>query len=420
VAGDLAVFDFDCELRLGPFPNSQVLPIRPADRATPTPLVALAEGDLYAIDPWNDASDLIATNVSAMGQLPNGLCTIEDGELVVRGTDFGDARVIGTGVTELAVEPYGERLLFVDADGLHLIPEPEAAPVLLDPSAFSPAWAEPRVSNHYASYVTPCDGGDLVLFDPETEETTHVLGPGGASPPEVVPNGEGSLVFYLTDTVVENGHRLGTLWGGPMEGPFSRIGERGRLDTIGHPQGGRVLLRVDFDANRGTLLSWEVGGEGVEVASGVTAVSMRDARPLVLANHDGTSGDLLRVNADLTTTEVASGVPELSLDYTDSGAELVLSDYDGATGTLLLFGSDETETVATGVPRDGYAFIAGSALGYLHDFDTDTARGTLSVRMLDSTDIFDQPEVTSWTVAYWPEPGVLYAAHRAMWWAPAR
>src|SRR6185436_15896251 len=89
---------------------------------------------------------------------------------------------------------------------------------------------------------------------------------------------------------------------------------RPNLSTV-TPDGGGLLTMLDWSNSGGRLVQWR--GEGLkDVADKVIEIAplgpLANTDLTLLANFDGVTGDLLRLNRDLTTELLASGVPTRS------------------------------------------------------------------------------------------------------------
>jgi hypothetical protein len=85
-----------------------------------------------------------------------------------------------------------------------------------------------------------------------------------------------------------------------------------------------------------------------------------------------------------------------------------------AKGTLSLLRRDTLAVLmlAKGVPRSGFRFVFGgeaAALAYIHDADTDSGLGDLSLHFLTGEHFDIARNVREFREVWWPESGLLYA-----------
>jgi hypothetical protein len=147
----------------------------------------------------------------------------------------------------------------------------------------------------------------------------------------------------------------------------------------------------------------------------------------VLANFDGTSGDLFRV--DFSSEPISAQLLARGVPMNGHRGDALIRDFDGVTGELVVFDSEteELQPIANGVGREGYGFaVQFDAVIYLANRNPQDGTSTLEVTLLETGDVFevDQGVVESREVGI-PGPGILYSVAKpedeaGIWFAGAR
>ena len=440
--GTLRFADFGCALSPVSLPDSK-LPLRQLLMfgTEPREFALNDNRELHVLDPWKEAQARIAGAVTGVELGSDVLWTIENGELVERDVALVELRRLGTAVSELVVNQLGQQAAYIDAAGVHLIPALGEQPILLDSDAceLSNVFLGRFEAWQWLSYLSPCASRRLVAVQTETRERFE-LGENASTPAGIYAAGGARVeghAFYVTDAVTveptgpaaelwafEDVVQVGTLWGGRLNAAPARGPERAVFQSMNYPWEGKLRVVVDFDGVKGRLVEWNYEtGSITELAQGVVATN----GPEVLANFDGTVGDLLMIEQDLSPAVLAQRVPLIS-SYGPKFMRSVLADFDGTTGTLLLFDGAfgrKAEKIASGVPLGGFEFMWDSAIVYQDEFDPVSATGRLVARFLRTADTFIvQAGVGEFLEASWPEQGVVYSitegGNAGVWFARAR
>jgi hypothetical protein len=199
-----------------------------------------------------------------------------------------------------------------------------------------------------------------------------------------------------------------TLWFQQGESPPIRIGEGANLSLARFTDQGELQAVVNDGETGGTLVMGVPGAPFRTLAERV--VYMASAG--VIANYDGQSGDLYRLEDDGSLTLLVERASPEGIKYDgQTGRILVLTDFDGGGFTLNLVDGCERTILARQVRPNSYQLTAQlDGVSVLHELDTESDSATLSVRLpLENRTIDLGTGVSEVTEVSWPEAGFLYS-----------
>ena len=220
------------------------------------------------------------------------------------------------------------------------------------------------------------------------------------------------FLTYVTASASDSASN-GTLWlaRGEDDGETEPIviAENARSSPSAVTPDGGLLTVLDWASTGGRLVEWK-GDALTDVADRVIEVAplgrLENKDLTLLANFDGTTGDLLRLRRDFSTELLASRVPARS-----ANADAFLANFDGAQGELRLLHRENgsSELLGSGVARGAYKFAQQfSAVMMLTERDADTNTSTLEIRLLDTgEDYVLNSGVTEAREVAFPNPGRL-------------
>jgi hypothetical protein len=382
-------------------------------------LIRTPEQGLALIDPWSESSQLVARSVrgsdpaSAFGHY----LWVDQGSIVISDRALTPVAHFGEQVTEIGVSPQDAELAYVE-------PSPDATlgGTLFVVNALGNQ--EPRAiasdtcglryltlgSSRKLSYFSPCADRRLVLRD-TADESTLVIADGVAGAPSVYRIGRDWQLAYITTASPDTS--TGTLWMreavAGAEPKLVAEHARANLSTV-TPDGGGLLTMLDWSNSGGRLVEWR--DEGLkDVANNVIEIAplglLANQDLTLLGNFDGTTGDLLRLNRDLTTEVLASGVPTRS-----ASEEAFLANFDGSQGELRLFHREDgsSDLLGTGVSRGSFKFaLQFNGVMMLTGRDPETNTSSFQVRLLDSGETYLlNTGVTEAREVAFPSKGLLY------------
>jgi hypothetical protein len=157
-------------------------------------------------------------------------------------------------------------------------------------------------------------------------------------------------------------------------------------------------------------VQWKDGAL-TDVAAGVTELGalgrLENDDLTLLANFDGTTGDLVALGADLSTTVLASGVPRDAAE-----GDAFIANFDGYAGDLFLFdrktGSSSLLANAIGLRSFRFA-VQFNGIMMLSDRKREDNTTTLRVHLLDSGQEYVLHDgVTEAREVAFPSAGMLY------------
>jgi len=381
-------------------------------------LIRTPEQGLALIDPWSESSQLVAHSVrgndpaSAFGRY----LWVDDGSIVISDPTLTPIARFGEGVSEIGVSPQDAELAYIE-------PNPAGTGgTLFVVNALGDQ--QPRElandacglrylsigSSRKLSYLSPCADRRLVLRD-RADNSTLVIADGVAGAPSAYLIGRDWRLAYVTTASPDT--PTGTLWlRKAVEGDEPQlIAEHARANLSAvTPDGGGLLTMLDWSNTGGRLVEWRAEGLN-EVADKVLEIApvgqLANEDLTLLANFNGTTGDLLRLRRDLTTEVLASGVPARS-----AAQDAFLANFDGSQGELRLFHREDgsSELLGTGVSRGSFKFAQQfKGVMMLTGRDPETNTSSFEVRLLDSGQSYLlNTGVTEAREVAFPSPGLIY------------
>lgn len=386
-------------------------------------LVRTDDRGLLLVDPWARQTRRVAESIrnadpigiSAAGRTQ--YAWVDRGELVISDATLTPVARYGSAITELIAASAEGEIAYVEA---RAGAGPSGSLHLLD----TPSWAEPAEPRQVAddvcsvrfltwqgrrklAYLAPCSERRLVLHD-LVDETVRVISAnvsGGPSARTV--RGESILTFVTTDSPNASS---GTLWLVRGDADPIAIAENARVNPSAvTPDGGLLAVR-DWTNSGGRLVAWK-DDVLTEVADGVIELNtlgvLEDGALTLLGHFDGVTGDLMRLNPDLTTEVLAQGVPQRGAEE-----DAFLANFDGETGELRYLdrASGSSEVLGTGVGRGGFlAARQFAAVMMLSERSPEDGTSTLLIRLLESKREYAlHTGVTEAREVALPSPGVLY------------
>jgi len=422
--GELTFSDFSCARSAFRVPAAS-LPLQLME-GVPTAsgsglLIRTPEQGLALIDPWSEEVFPLAESVrsgdpvSAFGRF----LWVDHGVIVISEPDLTPIAQFGERVIEFNLSSQDAEFAYIEAD---VAGGTSGKLFLLDAETRTEPRqiAEDACAVRYLSigerrklaYLSPCADRRLVLQD-RTDGSVRVVAEGVLNGPAVHEVQGEWFLTYVTAPASDSASN-GTLWlaRGEDDGTTAPIpiAENARSSPSAVTPDGGLLTVLDWASTGGRLVEWK-GDALTAVADGVIEVAplgrLENKDLTLLANFDGTTGDLLRLRRDLSTELLASGVPARS-----ANADAFLANFDGAQGELRLLHRDDgsSEFLGSGVARGAYKFAQQfSAVMMLTERDAATNTSTLEIRLLDTgEDYVLNSGVTEAREVAFPNPGLLY------------
>lgn len=405
---ELAFADFDCQvsdlsLPFGSSENLEGLFVPDVGTASGAALLMrLRNRAIVLVDPWSReqvvleelADEPPSQFLGRWWWRAGGQLVMSDARLNRLGTlgnQVSEWRTTGGDLPEIAFLESAE-----ESTRLWVSRPPEFVPELLEEDACAVAYAVPTT----LAYFAPCADRRLILNDRVTGNVRMVsdgvvAARGG---PVRIVRGQGLL--YLTNP--EPQAASGTLWllRDDAEEP-SLIGDNAGLGQYRFtPDGGLVTL-VDTSNEGSRLIHWK-DGEVQDVAERVREIGTLG----VLANFDGSVGELLEVSPDFSTRVIATGVPASA-----AVGNALLTSFDGSTGELVLLDQETgaLEPIASGVPPRAYLFAQQFDALFLLGEQSPGGTTSLVFRLLDTKQNFVvNAGVTEAVEVSFPAQGLLY------------
>jgi len=360
--GVLRFADLECNLHPPGLPDA--VSVRPViDHQSQLITGFLAEDRsrrLHFLDPWNEATWIVAEEVSAWVLYEQQLWLLESNQLVIRELDGSEVARVGNNVTEFIPAWSRAEFVLVDGSDLYLLSDLARPPELLEAGACEPQLFSGSPAR--LAFLSPCAQRRLVVLDLETRERTEYAEGVGAFR-------ELDWLFYVTGPPGTGS--VGELWAVPPGFSPYQVGENGFLWGIGLLPPDRYLVTLDVADNRGRLGTWWPDREFEEIAADVSKFTTMYDRVTVLAGSDGFTGTL-------TVLDPAGFTEDLRVE---------------------------------GAAAGGWRFsYYAPALGYLDQYDQENRVGTLNVFVIPTGD-HDEVDVnvSEFLELYWPAWGVLYA-----------
>lgn len=376
-------------------------------------LVRTATNELLFVDPWNEEVREVATEVTRLQLESDLLVTIEGGQLVLRDLTLQEIGRAGAAVQHFVVNATKDEIAFTEGGVLYVAALgalEDAGEVAADVCGVNYALAG---GNSRLSFFSPCEDRTLVVMRPNGEDRVEYVSGVNTTPRLTLSDSELHVV-YVTDGETSS---TGKMWLRVGEEEPTLVSESADLTTLTLSPT-RLLFTENAVNGAGDYVSWQ-DGERTEIASGVVEINSLG----LLANFDGTTGDLLRIKADDSTELLASGVP-LRARRGDG----FIANFEDGVGDLMLLenGQPPPKKIASGVGTSAFGFsVQFDGMIYLHDRDPENGTSTLSVLLIETGDTFKVNKgVTESREVAFPKPGILYSVQAGetpgIWFASAR
>jgi len=360
--GVLRFADLNCDLHPPELPDAgSVQPVVDHESELITGFLAKDRSNrLYFLDPWNDATRLIAQDVSVWTLHQQRLWLLEQAQLVVRELDGTEVARAGTNVTSFIPAWSRNEFVLVDGPDLYLLSDLAQPPELIESNACEPQYLS--TTPPLLAFLSPCATRRLVVLDLDSKERSEYADAVGSF------RQLNDWIFYTTGPPGTSS--VGELWTVPPGFEPYKVGGDGFLWNIGLLPPDRYLVMLDVADNRGRLGTWWVDQEFFEVATDVTKFTTMHDRVTVLSGSNGVTGTLSVLDPD---------------DFAE-------------------------HLRVEGAAVNGWRFsYYAQALGYLDQYDEENQTGTLNVWVVptgdrDEVDI----NVAEFLELYWPDWGVLY------------
>ncbi len=380
-------------------------------------LIRTPSQGLALIDPWVGREREVAVSVRAridpvraFGHflwIDRGVITISDDQLA-------PLAYFGSDVVEVAISPEDSELAYIEAgaeaghggnlyvvDPLNLDTPREIAADACAVRYLSVA------GRRQLSYLSPCTERRLLFQDRASEELrvvdSNVLG----DPLLRTIAGESFLTYVTAPEPDASG---GTLWLIRGDAEKVAIAENARVRPSGVSPSGGLLTVLDWASTGGRLVEWkddalkDIAGDVIELGT----LGLLEGEVLTfLGNFDGNSGDLMRLNPDLSTDVLATGVPLRAAEE-----DAFLANFDGDSGDLMLLdrANGDSEWLAAGVARGSFG-VAQQFRGVimLSERDPETNTSTLRLHLVETGQQYVvNSGVTETREVAFPSPGLLY------------
>lgn len=379
-------------------------------------IVKTAAGGLALVDPWSETSAPLAQSVRNADPILafDVFWWVDRGVITISDTSLEPLAYYGQNVTEFTVSSEDPELAYVEAGA-----EPGQGGTVYTVNATS--LDEPREVASEAcavryltvegrrkrSYLSPCRERRLVLQD-RADDSVRVIADGVASAPAIRSFKGADVLTYITTESPSTAS--GTLWMLARDAEPIAIAENVRPSQPPLSLRGDLLALVDWDNNGGRLVQWDDGAL-VDVAAGVAEIAplgrLENDDLTLLANFDGTTGDLVALGANLSTSVLASGVPRDA-----AGGDAFIANFDGAAGDLRLFDRSDgsSSLLATAIGRGSFRFaVQFNGVMMLSDRKPEDNTTTLRVHLLDSgREYVLHDGVTEAREVAFPSAGLLY------------
>jgi hypothetical protein len=421
---ELAFTDFSCARSSFRVPTAG-LPLQ-ALQGVPTGtgtglLIRTPEQGLALVDPWSEEIFPVADSVrsgdpvSAFG----GFLWVDRGVIVLSELDFTPVAQLGERVVEVTLSSQDSELAYIEADVaggtsgklflLDAVKRGEPRQIAEDACAVRYLTIGER---RKLAYLSPCADRRLVLQD-RADSSIRVVAEQVLNGP-TVQEVQGELFLTYVTAPASGSSSNGTLWLARAEQDGSAepivIAENARSGPSAITRDGGLLTVLDWASTGGRLVEWKADAQ-TDVADRVIEVAphgrLENDDQTLLANFDGTTGDLLRLHRDLSTEVLASGVPPRS-----ANADAFLADFDGFQGELRLLHREDgsSELLGSGVSRGAYKFAQQfPAVMMLTERIAETNTSTLVIRLLDTGEEYViNSGVTEAREVAFPNPGLLY------------
>ncbi len=377
-------------------------------------LIETPSQGLALVDPWAQTSRDVAESVPGEVVTAFGhFLWVDRGVIVVSDPALKPLAYYGQGVSQFSISPEDAELAYVEAEGdgaggqLYVVnAASQDTPRQVASDACSVRYL--TVGNRrQLAYMSPCAERRL-LFQDLADASIRVISANVADGPAIRTMAGESIMTYVTTESSDTAN--GTLWLVRGDADAVAIAENARVRPSAVSPGGGLLAVLDWGNTGGRLVEWKDDAIR-DVAEGVIELGslgvLEDNALTFLGNFNGTTGDLMRLNADLSTDVLASGVPQRA-----ANEDAFLANFDGTTGDLLLLDrkSGAAEVLSTGVARGSFGHAQQfHGIIVLSDRDAETNTSTLRLRLLGSGREYEVSSgVTETREVSFPSPGLLY------------
>jgi hypothetical protein len=378
-------------------------------------LLQTADKSLLLVDPWAQtikqlAESLQSDPISAFGHH----LWVDRGVIVISDASLEPLAYYGQGVEQFALSAEDAELAYIEAGS-----EPGAGGKLFVVNATNQEAPHEVASDacqvsyvtvdarRQLAYLSPCEDRRLVFQD-RANAAIRVISDHVKEGPAIRNIQGESFLTYVT--AEDDKAPTGTLW--VVRGTASAIpiGDNARLRPSAVSPGGGLLAVLDLGSNGGRLVEWKNDATR-DVAEGVVELgslgALDDGALTFLGNFDGKTGDLMRLNPDLSTQVLAGGVPPGA-----AKSEAFLANFNGTTGDLMLLNrkSGAAELIGSGVARSSFGYaVQFDGIIMLSDRDAETNTTTLRLRLLKAgREYVVHDGVTETQEVSFPSPGLLY------------
>jgi hypothetical protein len=379
-------------------------------------LVKSPEGGLLLVDPWAETVTRLAESVR--GDDPaiafGHFLWVDRGVIAISDDALKPLAFVGRDVVALSASPEEAQLAYIEGgDGATgggtlytLDARGSQPPVQIASDACNMRYLTLN-GRSQLSYLSPCGERQLVLRDVRSE-SERVIDANVAGFPSVRNLSGQSVLTYVTTESQDAPD--GTLW--LLNGDQAKVAvaENTRVGPSTVSGDGGLLAVLDWASTGGRLVEWKPDAL-TEVANGVIELGplgrLDNDDLTLLGNFNGTTGDLLRLRADLSTEVLAQGVPTRA-----GNADAFLANFADDAGDLMLFnrGDGSSQLLASGVGRGAFIFTQQfSSVLMLAGRDLTTRTNTLHIHLLRSRrDYVLHDGVTEAREVAFPSPGILY------------
>jgi hypothetical protein len=380
-------------------------------------LIRTPDAGLALVDPWEGSSRRLANTVRSGDPLSafGHYLWVDGGSIVISDAALTPVEKFGEGISEFTLSTSGAELAYVEptaADGAGTLLVVDALgskePMAVAEDACNLRYLSIERRLHLA-YFSPCAERRLVLLDRE-DGSSLVIADGVAGAPVLQNINRQTLLTYVTTS--SDSTPTGTLWMRALDPDATPVAiaenARANLSTV-TPDGGGLLTMLDWSNTGGRLVEWR-GDALTDIADRVVEIAPLgsiDGDLTLLGNFDGVTGDLLRLQRNLSLEVLASGVPTRS-----ASDDAFLANFDGNQGDLRLLNRADgsSQLLGTGVARGSFK-LAQQFRGVmmLTNRDPETNTSDFEVHLLDSGEDFRlNTGVTEAREVAFPSPGFLY------------
>jgi hypothetical protein len=338
----------------------------------------------------------------------------------------------------MAADTGGDRLAYVDEQGLFVLSSFDAKPVFVTKEACKVQWIDAPAAASAVQYQKSCEDSSLVVaisaYDrrvelpsgPSKSVSLRNLGT-DASPQWVLSylraaeNSEQAapVVTDSTGTAFEVLRRFI----GRVGEPAVEVGSSRGYRSISPPANGRILLWLDPGTTNSRLVAWSPSQSSDYLKSVTDFASSSTPMRALVAGEKGAS--LYDVSPGVKPKRILEDAYDVG--KRGSNGSLLFSSVRDHVGDAFFFPNDgeaaELLFAAAFVPSASLIWDESAAIA-LTELSPSARRGVLCVRLILSADTFCQRNVTAFIPAYRPSLGVAYVSRvddkSTLHWAGAR